>query len=252
MGHTTSIAWAESSWNPWVGCTPVSPGCANCYALQRLKRFGHDPRTLRRTTSVFDAPLFWQQPRRVFVGSMSDFFHADADGWRDDAWDVMRRADHHIYMILTKRPERVARALPHDWGPNGWPHVWLGVTVEKDGLEDRVWTLYHAGPMRLLFVSAEPLLGPVDLLKLLRRGIIGWVICGGESGPQHRHMDMRWARSLRDQCAVTGVPFFFKQQSDYHAGRRPWIVEPDGQMTCYQELPVIAGEEFEDERTGSI
>ena len=189
----------------------MSPGCAHCYAETFAERFrgvpGHpyEPGfdlTLR--PERLQQPLAWKRPRVIFVNSMSDLFHEGVpDEYVAEVFDVMRRADWHVFQVLTKRPERV-RALA-DRLP--WPdNVWMGVSVENQRWTSRIEEL-RAMPAAVRFLSCEPLLGP---LQLDLQGI-AWVIVGGESGPGARPMQLSWARSVRDQCAAAGVPFFFKQ-----------------------------------------
>lgn len=216
MADTTGIEWTESTWNPWMGCTKVSPGCANCYMFREQKRYGSDPTTVRRSKTKFSEPLTWPDGRLIFTCSWSDWFHADADQWRDEAWDVVRRCPQHTFQILTKRSERIPGGLPPDWG-GGYPNVWLGVSVENQRHAHRVLDLMEV-PAVVRFVSAEPLLGPVDFTRIVRGGQvynglagIQWVIAGGESGPGYRPMQDDWARAVRDQCEASGVAFMLKQ-----------------------------------------
>lgn len=130
MGKHTGIAWAECTWNPWRGCTKISAGCDHCYMYRDQARYGQDPRVVTRSKTTFRDPFRWKTPKRIFTCSWSDFFHGSADPWRDQAWDIIRQTPHHTYLILTKRPGRIPRHLPSDWG-DGWPHVWLGVSVES-------------------------------------------------------------------------------------------------------------------------
>jgi len=211
MGKTTGIEWADATWNPWIGCTKVSAGCANCYMFREQKRFGHDPTKLRRSKTTFEEPLKWKDPRRIFVCSWSDFAYERVPmSWVDEAWEIMRRADWHTYMILTKRPHSLRNILPSDWDwDNGWPHVWIGVTVEDRDNMCRLVALEDF-PARVRFVSAEPLLGPLpDLYSFLPT--LNWCIVGGESGPNARPMKPEWVRDIRDQCLAYDIPFFFKQ-----------------------------------------
>lgn len=217
MSATTGIEWTEKTWNPWHGCTKVSPGCAHCYMFRDKKRYGQNPEVVTRSKTTFRDPLKWKEPARVFTCSWSDWFHADADAWRDEAWDIIRATPHLTYQILTKRVERVADHLPDDWG-EGWPNVWLGVSVENQRHAYRAHALVQI-PAAVRFVSAEPLLGPVKFVYgreedgTYRCTIseIDWVIVGGESGPDARPMSLDWARSLRDDCAAFGTAFFLKQ-----------------------------------------
>lgn len=231
MGRETAIEWTDATWNPWSGCTKVSPGCAHCYAERLSERFGRDFATVQRAPAArFGQPHRWERelvrrargavirPLRVFTCSMSDFFHEAADAWRADAWQVMRQTPHLIYQVLTKRPERIAAQLPGDWGPHGYPNVWLGVSTEYQRQADERIPRLLALPASLRFVSAEPLLGPLDLRDYLRGPSgVEWVIVGGESGAGHRPLDVQWVRALREQCGTAGVPFFFKQ----HGGITP-------------------------------
>lgn len=223
MSERSAIEWTDSTWNPWYGCTKVSPGCAHCYMFREQTMYGRNPEIVTRSKTKFNDPLRWKEGRRVFTCSWSDWFHEAADPWRDEAWEIIRRTPQHTYQILTKRPERIREHLPADWG-EGYRNVWLGTSVENQRHAFRAGVL--AGiPARVRFVSAEPLLGPVDLTGLYRSEVpdwhgareiiplhwIDWVIVGGESGPKARAMDETWARSLRDQCFGASVAFFLKQ-----------------------------------------
>lgn len=210
MGKSTGIEWTDATWNPWRGCTKVSPGCAHCYMFRDQERYRRDPRIVTRAASAtFHAPLKWKEPRRIFTCSWSDFFHEDADPWREEAWAIIRRTPQHTYQILTKRPGRISAHLPGDWGPEGWPNVWLGTSVESSAQVGRIVCLGEV-PARVHFLSAEPLIAPLQL-DTLRGWCVDWVIAGGESGPAARHMDPEWARELRDLCLDECIPFFLKQ-----------------------------------------
>jgi protein gp37 len=206
MSETTGIEWTDKTWNPWMGCTKVSPGCAHCYAeREHLKYKLPDFAAVRRAKTTFNSPLKWKEPARVFTCSWSDWFHEGADAWRDEAWDIIRQTPHLTYQILTKRPERIAAHLP----TGGLPlNVWLGVSVENQRHVGRIDALRDT-PAVVRFVSAEPLLGPLSLDGYL--DTLNWVIVGGESGPDARPMKEEWARTLRDECADWGVRFFLKQ-----------------------------------------
>ncbi len=206
MSFTTGIGWTEATWNPWYGCTKVSAGCDHCYMFRDMKRYGRDPEKVTRSKTKFSEPLKWKEPRLIFTCSWSDWFHKDADAWRDEAWEIVRQTPHHTYQILTKRPGRIARHLPKDWG-DGYPNVWMGTSIENDDAVFRAVQL-EAIPSRIRFISAEPLLGRLNGLDY--RGI-HWLIAGGESGAEHRPCDERWLRALRDECATAGVAFFLKQ-----------------------------------------
>ncbi len=231
MAKTTEIAWCDSTWSPWRGCTKVSPACENCYAERRAKRWGEDFSEIIRSKSTFNDPLKWKEPKRIFVCSLSDFFHPDVPGHMLlDALLVMQSAPQHTYMILTKRPGLIASRF-RDAGmsiPTGMPpNVWLGTTVESHSQEQRIVDLLKI-PAAVHFVSVEPMLGSLDLRSHLtdRGGVPGtmgawakkkldWVIAGGESGPHARPINPEWVRSLRDQCAEANVPYFFKQWGEW-------------------------------------
>lgn len=152
-----------------------------------------------------DLPLRWAKPKMIFVNSMSDLFHdAVPEEYIKKAFEVMEKADWHIFQILTKRAERLARLAPH----LPWPsNVWQGVSIENRPYTKRVLYLQKV-PAAVRFLSIEPLLGPIANLPL--EGI-QWVIVGGESGPRHRPINPEWVREIKKQCAVAGIPFFFKQ-----------------------------------------
>lgn len=228
MGRETGISWTDSTWNPWMGCTKVSAGCDNCYMFREQRQYGNDPELVRKSKTKFDAPLKWDDPRLVFTCSWSDWFHAEADPWRDEAWEIIRRSPQHTFQILTKRPGRIARHLPADWG-DGYENVWLGTSVETDEFLTRVRVLRDV-PASLRFVSAEPLLGPLPSLDL---AAIGWVITGGESGPGHRPIQPEWVREIRDKCVAAGVPFHHKQWGGFSPKSQG--KELDGREWC--EIP---------------
>jgi protein gp37 len=208
----TGIEWTEATWNPVTGCDKVSPGCAHCYAetfAERWRGIGGHPYEqgfdLRLWPERLDVPLRWRRPRVIFVNSMSDLFHPRVPfEFIRRVFDVMAEADHHVFQVLTKRHERVAelaRDLP-------WPgNVWMGVSIENRRWVRRADCLRRV-PAAVRFVSAEPLLGPLDELDLAG---IDWLIAGGESGPRHRPVRPEWVRDLRDKCQAARVPFFFKQ-----------------------------------------
>lgn len=209
----SGISWCDRSWNPWQGCIKVSPGCKFCYMYRDKARYKHDPARVVRSKTTFDAPLRWQAPQLVFSCSWSDFFIEEADAWRGEAWDVIRRTPQHTYLLLTKRPERIRDYLPHGWP---WAHVWLGVSVETPDYHWRADVL-RTTPAAHRFLSCEPLLQHLGAVNL--RGI-DWVIAGGESGPMHRSMAIDWVESLRDQCVAAGVRLFIKQDTAFKDGQQ--------------------------------
>lgn len=223
MAENSLIQWTDHTWNPWQGCRKVSDGCKNCYMFRDKKRYGQDASVvIRSAKATFNKPLHWKDPARVFTCSWSDFFIEEADRWRDDAWDVIRKTPHLTYMILTKRPERIADCLPEDWG-SGYPNVWLGVTAESQKQADiRIPILLSVSAAKR-FVSIEPMLEEINIYKWLgpifpkiapQEFGIDWVICGAESGTNARPMRYPWAFFLMTQCLKAAVPFFYKQGPD--------------------------------------
>lgn len=239
MGEQTKISWTDHTWNPWYGCRKVSAGCKNCYMYRDMAHYGKDPLTVQRGKTTFSAPLKWKKPARVFTCSWSDWFIEEADAWRGEAWEIIRKTPYLTYQICTKRPERIKDHLPTDWG-NGYPNVWLGVTAENQEMADlRISALLWI-PAVVRWLSVEPMLEPIDLKfkgdwsdgRNGRSDNIHWVVVGGESGPNFRPMELDWARSIRDQCAAVRVPFFFKQESGMRPGTNPIL---DGKE--YHEFP---------------
>jgi protein gp37 len=209
VADKSSIEWTEATWNPTTGCDRITAGCDNCYALtlaKRLKAMGNpkyqldgDPRTsgpgfgVQCHEDALGIPLRWRSPRVVFVNSMSDLFHAHVpNDFIRRVFDTMVATPQHTYQLLTKRPIRL--------------NVWVGVSIEQQREAWRVDRLREV-PAAVRFISAEPLLGP---LELDLTGI-HWLIAGGESGAGHRPMRESWVSSLRDQCDAAGTAFFFKQ-----------------------------------------
>lgn len=218
----TKIEWTNESWNPMTGCTKISSGCDHCYAytlahsktrkayLRRLPLKDtpanrDDPFAPRFWPERLEQPLRWKEPRRIFVNSMSDVFHAGFSlELIQRVFDVMNRAHWHQFQVLTKRPERAARyAAKLKWTPN----IWMGTSIENMVVAHRADMLRNV-PAHVRFISAEPLLG--DLKELSLAGI-HWVIGGGESGRGFRAPDPAWARELRNLCRREGVSFFWKQ-----------------------------------------
>lgn len=292
MGDKSSIEWTEATWNPVAGCSIVSPGCTNCYAMKMAARIEAMSAKERRATHydgltkpskagavwtgkmavapehILTLPLRWKRPRRIFVNSMSDLFHEDvAEETIDRVFAVMALAPHHTFQVLTKRASRMrgymagnavrdsAMAAGSPWP---LPNVWLGVSAEDQRRADERVPLLLGTPAAVRWVSAEPLLGPLDLARYLpctvcrdrgyiiqnpfavygvraepcarcrhaaeaegkiiepggfarKIGALNWIVAGGESGPGARPPHPDWFRSLRDQCAAAGVPYFFKQ-----------------------------------------
>ncbi|KIL37951.1 hypothetical protein SD70_29625 [Gordoniibacillus kamchatkensis] len=262
MSANSKIEWTDHTFNPWVGCMKVSPACDHCYAEAWAKRTGQVDlwRGRRHRTSLqnWNQPRKWNQrhkhffaehgrKQRVFCASLSDVFdNSVPEKWRDDLWQLIRDTPNLDWLLLTKRPQNIAKMLPADWGA-GYPNVWLGTTVENQAEADRRIPLLLQTPAAVRFLSCEPLLGAVNLVQtgamgcncpdveltngtteescsgqctfyknaIDKLGRIDWVIVGGESGPGARPMHPDWARDIRDQCAAAAVPFFFKQWGEW-------------------------------------
>jgi len=237
----TLIGWCHHTINFWMGCNHVARECDGCYAEALMLRQGSDFNVLRPTKGPWrDAELLDAKAKArdthelVFTCSMSDFFHLQADPWRQEAWDVIRKCRNLIWLILTKRPERIAQHLPSDWdGGKGYPHVWLGVTCGAMESFHRVDALRKI-PCSLRFLSCEPLLEDISDLNL---DGIGWILCGGMSGSlaRERAMDLRWAAALYDRAASAKIPFLFKQISHQKTERGInalglYIAQRDGEL----------------------
>jgi len=212
MAKRSAIEWTEMTWNPVTGCAKISQGCKHCYAermAKRLKAMGSGRYTngfqVTLHPDLLDAPRRWRQPRIVFVNSMSDLFHDEVPlAYIERVFATMRDCSHHTFQVLTKRSERLAELAPR----LPWPgNVWMGVSVEDARVVHRIDDLRRV-PAAVRFLSLEPLIGPLDSLRL---GGIHWVIVGGESGPRARPLRSEWVESIFRQCRAAGVPFFFKQ-----------------------------------------
>ena len=217
MSANSKIEWTDATWNPVRGCTKVSPGCKHCYAETFAERFrgvkGHPFEfgfDLRLVPEKLGDPIRWGTPRKVFVNSMSDLFHPEvSDSFIEDTCRVMLAANWHTYQVLTKRADRMCDLLKTKLRTASLAsHIWWGVSVENKvhGLP-RIDLLRKAAPS-VAFLPIEPLLE--DLGQFSLSGI-HWAIVGGESGHGARPIEARWVRSIRTQCRVQGVPFFFKQ-----------------------------------------
>lgn len=269
MGET-KIEWCDFTFNPWTGCTKVSAACDHCYAEGWAKRSGHvewGPHGSRRRTKTWGNPVKWNAQAaavgrrfKVFCASLADVFdnHGSiTSGWHGDLWHLIDRTPNLDWLLLTKRPQNIAKMLPETYGApawgDGWPNVWLGTTAENQ--EEAARRIPHllAVPARVHFLSCEPLLGDVDLTEWLHDSDcwlvtdpsqatctcsepheqrIDWIIAGGESGPGARLMDAYWARSLRDQCIEANAAFFMKQMGGV---RKPFAPIPDDLMV--REFP---------------
>lgn len=287
MADHTHIEWTDATWNPITGCSVVSAGCKHCYAMKLAgtRMRNHPSRAglvidtaagpvwnghVRLNEEWLDQPLRWRRPRRIFVCAHGDLFHESVpDEWIDRVFAIMALAQQHTFQVLTKRAQRMLDyfndpAMPDrvlhlmcDLDPEMklgstryWPlpNVWLGVSVENQCAADERIPLLLQTPAAVRWISAEPLLGPVDLngvpppagtrpvngasmadisgclprwqeypMRAKLRDGIDWVVTGGESGPNARPMHPDWVRSLRDQCAAACVPFLYKQHGEWLA-----------------------------------
>lgn len=279
MGTETKIEWCDHTFNPWWGCTRVSPACEHCYAEAFAKRTGNDVWGAKAPRKFF-GDKHWAEPRRwneaaakagvrkrVFCASMADVFEdrRDLDEARSRLWTLIAETPHLDWLLLTKRPDVMLRLWP--WQPDAVPHnVWAGVTLEDQRrANERIPVLLRV-PARVRFLSCEPLLGPVDLddiespdgddFSALDRidadqdseahgeefHTVDWVIAGGESGPGARPMKPDWARALRDQCANAGVPFFLKQWGDWWPVQQ-WQYESGREKPKETELECLPNQE---------
>lgn len=225
MADNTKIQWADATVNFWHGCKKISQGCKFCYMYRDKSRYNQDGNMIVRSKNdTFFKALKWDEPRMIFTCSWSDFFIKEADKWRDEAWEVIRKTPQHKWLILTKRPERILQCLPKDWG-KGWDNVWLGVSVENEKTTHRILKLFEV-PAKIRFLSMEPLLEKVNIMPYLAVSLpdeanktvypIHWVIVGGESGNdvgefRYRKCDPEWIRDIIGKCIHHQVPVFVKQ-----------------------------------------
>lgn len=224
MGETSAIQWTDATVNFWTGCKKVSAGCKFCYMYRDKERYGQDPTNVLRTSDkTFYAALKWKESKRIFTCSWSDFFIREADAWRDDAWKVIRDTPQHQWQILTKRPERIKKCLPDDWG-EGYPNVWLGVSVESDAMTNVDRIKYLLGvPAAIKFISFEPLIGFVAHHFVAD---VDWIIIGGESGNEtgkyrYRKCELRWIEFIIQEYrnSFPNTAIFVKQLGTHLAKR---------------------------------
>lgn len=246
---STEISWTDETWNFLAGCSKISAGCRNCYAINMAHRLpkmadaleaqGKNPgrlaayRGLTQKTphgvdwtgevhfieSAFEQPLKWKKPRKIFINSMSDCFHPSVkDEWLVQALEVMKRTPQHIYQLLTKRPARMLEFFERQ-DIESPSNLWLGVTVENQNTADERIPLLLQTPAAVRFLSCEPLLKQVDLSQHLGMHWVGlgeescihWVIAGGESGPNARPCQIEWIQSIVEQCQEAEVDVWVKQ-----------------------------------------
>ena len=225
MGEHSGISWTDATFNPWWGCTKVSPACKNCYADTWARRTGASlwgdaaPRRFFGDKHWAE-PLRWNAAaekagvrRRVFCASMADVFEArgELDPHRERLWRLIEATPHLDWLLLTKRPENIAKMLG-----TATPNVWLGTTVENEEMAEKRVPALLSNPATVHFLSCEPLLGPLDLRPwLVSDTHVSWVLVGGESGGGARPMQPAWALDIRDQCMAAEVPFHFKQWGEH-------------------------------------
>ena len=241
--RTSKIEWTQITWNPTTGCTKVSSGCKNCYAEKMAKRLhsmgNHKYRNCFKLTiheNMISEPYSWQKPRMVFVNSMSDLFHEDIpDDFIASIFKSMNDNQKHIFQILTKRSERLAKISKKlKWTPN----IWMGVTVEDKFNIKRIFYLENIYA-KIKFISCEPLLSQISNLDLRN---IHWMIVGGESGFNARPMRKSWVVDIKSQCIKYNVPFFFKQWGGPNKKKSGRILNgetfsemPESNIELYQE-----------------
>lgn len=248
MGNNSKIEWTEATWNPVAGCSIISPGCTNCYAMRmasRLEAMGQPKyKGLTRQTGgrskwngrirldaeALNSPRSWKQGRMIFVNSMSDLFHEDVPlHFIHDVFRVMRECSHHTFQVLTKRSKRLLELSPFlEWSPN----IWMGVSVESAEYTYRIDNLRECDA-KTKFLSLEPLIGDVGVMNLSG---VDWAIAGGESGPGARPMNPEWVRSIRDQCIANSVAFHFKQWGGVNKKKTGRLL--DGRT--WDQLPIKA------------
>lgn len=224
MAEGSKIEWTDHTFNPWTGCTKITPGCDHCYAESWAKRSGlvkwgnHDRK--RTTADYWKGPVVWNRNadrfealkghrQRVFCASLADVFDNQADPtWREDLFSLIRQTPRLDWLLLTKRPFNIKKMLPADWGA-GYANVWLGHTAEDQPRFDDRWRHLEAIPAAVRFISYEPALGPLSVRNAAIKP--DWLIVGGESGHGARPMQAQWARDVVAECREFGVAPFFKQ-----------------------------------------
>lgn len=253
----SQIEWTDATWNPVVGCSIVTAGCTNCYAMhmaRRLEAMGVEKYAgltrrsgnraiwtgeVREDRDALSIPLSWRKPRKIFVNSMSDLFHERvSDAFIVDVWRIMRETPQHNYQILTKRPDRMAELVANVIG-EVLPNVWLGTSVEDANVIDRIDHLRQV-PAAIRFISFEPLIGPTGNVTL--KGI-HWAIVGGESGPSARPIREEWIDEIHGQCLLWETAFFFKQWGAWGKDNRKRSKKANGREyrgRTWDEMPASA------------
>lgn len=263
MGKDTKIAWAHHTINPWQGCSKVNKDCKNCYMFRGLARWNKDGGVVVKTKGRGWVKIIKDAlpGERIFVCSMSDFWHKAADDWRKEVFDLMRARPDVNFLIPTKRPDRIEANLPADWGDNGWPHVWLGWSAGHQAAYDSGYEIMCYIPNAVLWVSAEPLLEDIQINRTSVHGTIvnpllgdkfrrklDWVVTGGESGNdtgphKYRECKTKWLMRIADQCKENSVPVFVKQMGTHlykvlkMSDRAGANIEEFPEGLQYQEFP---------------
>lgn len=254
----TQIEWTDATWNPVAGCSIMSAGCTNCYAMQMAKRLEamgvekyqgltrkSGDRTVwngivREDRNSLDIPKKWKRPRKIFVNSMSDLFHPSvSEEFISKIWQVMKDTPQHHYQILTKRPDRMAEILERSC-PIPLKNVWLGTSVEGRDVVDRIDEL-RAVPAEIRFISFEPLIETVGQINLAG---IDWAIVGGESGKNARPIKEIWIQQIHEACLLSKTAFFFKQWGTWGGDNKRRLKKLNGRVyrgQTWDEMPAHAG-----------
>ena len=225
--ENSKIEWTDHTFNPWIGCQHVSPGCDHCYAETQnaFRKWNggvwgpHAPRK-RTSAAYWTNPVKWNaiarkhgDRPRVFCASLADMFDNQVEAeWRHDLWALIRECGRLDWLMLTKRPQNIVKMLPSDWG-RGYQNVWLGVTAENQTYFDQRWKILQNIPAWIKFISYEPALGPLRLPK--HNSLPVWLISGGESGGGARPLDPQWVRDVIADCRRSGIAPFHKQWGIY-------------------------------------
>ncbi|AFO86918.1 DUF5131 family protein [Phaeobacter inhibens] len=253
----TAIEWTDSTWNPVAGCSIMSSGCTNCYAMQmayRLEAMGVEKYAgltrksggrsvwkgiVHEDRKALRIPATWKKPRKIFVNSMSDLFHPEVSmDFIAEVWRVMADTPWHSYQVLTKRPDRMAE-FTGSWDGGVLDNVWLGTSVEDSTVVDRIDELRKVDA-KIRFISFEPLIGPVGNVDL---SAIDWAIVGGESGPRARPIKEPWIDQIHAACQRDDTAFFFKQWGAWGKDNKRRSKKQNGRTyrgKTWDEMPRVA------------
>lgn len=220
MAQKSQIQWTDATWNIARGCTKVDADCKFCYMYREsMEGTRYNPLDIKRTKTVFNMPIKLKEPSKIFTCSLTDFFHEAIDGYRNEAWDIIRQCPQHTFQILTKRPERIKAHLPEYWDEIKG-RCWLGTSVGSMEGKQRIVDLMECGvDCAVFFLSIEPMYGEV-IFPAQYANKIGWLIVGGESGNEngkykYRPCELKWIESLVASCQLYKVPVFVKQMGTY-------------------------------------